>query len=262
VEAGEILELLSEQLVQLEKQPDDKNLLNAIFRGFHTVKGGAGFLQLGAMVDCCHVTENLFDILRNGKQQVSPALMDVVLQALDEVNVMFDSVKVRQAPKPAPAHLLESLAILARGEQLPSAQMAPESRIVVAVDSVKDNADEITEDEFDQLLAALDSAAGEGNEVPGIPASSSASAATDDEISEEEFEALLDQMQGTATAKAAPVTAEAVPVSDEISDDEFEALLDQLHGGGIHQGVPKAGIVLPSTLTAPEKSSGSAPGST
>ena len=40
VEAGEILEQLSEQLVQLEKQPDDKDLLNAIFRGFHTVKGG------------------------------------------------------------------------------------------------------------------------------------------------------------------------------------------------------------------------------
>ncbi|WP_341218422.1 Hpt domain-containing protein, partial [Neptunomonas phycophila] len=44
VEAGEILELLSEQLVDLEKSPDDKDLLNAIFRGFHTVKGGAGFL--------------------------------------------------------------------------------------------------------------------------------------------------------------------------------------------------------------------------
>ena len=46
VEAGEILELLSEQLVELESRPDDANLLNAIFRGFHTVKGGAGFLQL------------------------------------------------------------------------------------------------------------------------------------------------------------------------------------------------------------------------
>ena len=262
VEAGEILELLSEQLVQLEKQPDDKNLLNAIFRGFHTVKGGAGFLQLGAMVDCCHVTENLFDILRNGKQQVSPALMDVVLQALDEVNVMFDSVKVRQAPKPAPAQLLESLAILARGEQLPGAQIAAESRIEVAADTVKDNANEITEDEFDQLLAALDSAAGEGKEHHGIPAISSASLSTDDEISEEEFEALLDQMQGTATAKAAPVTTEAVPVSDEISDDEFEALLDQLHGGGIHQGVPKTGGVLPSTPTAPDRPSMASSGST
>ena len=60
VEAGEILELLSEQLVDLERQPDDKDLLNAIFRGFHTVKGGAGFLQLNAMVDCCHVTGKSF----------------------------------------------------------------------------------------------------------------------------------------------------------------------------------------------------------
>ena len=59
VEAGEILEQLSEQLVELEQSPDDKDLLNAIFRGFHTVKGGAGFLQLDAMVECCHVTENL-----------------------------------------------------------------------------------------------------------------------------------------------------------------------------------------------------------
>ncbi|HEA17651.1 MAG TPA: hypothetical protein ENH88_14660, partial [Pseudoalteromonas prydzensis] len=44
VEAGEILELLSEQLVELENNPEDTELLNAIFRGFHTVKGGAGFL--------------------------------------------------------------------------------------------------------------------------------------------------------------------------------------------------------------------------
>ena len=42
VEAGEILELLSEQLVELENNPEDKDLLNAIFRGFHTVKGAAG----------------------------------------------------------------------------------------------------------------------------------------------------------------------------------------------------------------------------
>ena len=89
VEAGEIIELLSEQLVDLEQRPDDKDLLNAIFRGFHTVKGGAGFLQLNAMVDCCHVTENLFDNLRNGQISVSAILMDVVLQALDTVHEQF-----------------------------------------------------------------------------------------------------------------------------------------------------------------------------
>jgi two-component system chemotaxis sensor kinase CheA len=143
-------------------------LLNAIFRGFHTVKGGAGFLQLGAMVDCCHVTENLFDILRNGKQKVSPALMDTVLQALDAVNVMFDSVKQRQPPTPAPVALLEALSLLAKAEQL------------------------------------------ERSQSDTHPA----------------------------------VLAEDLP-SDEITEDEFEALLDQLHGAGVHKGVPTAEVVLP-----------------
>ncbi|NQZ09114.1 MAG: Hpt domain-containing protein, partial [Algicola sp.] len=83
VEAGEILELLSEQLVQLENNPDDSDLLNAIFRGFHTVKGGAGFLSLDELVDVCHQAENLFDLLRNGQRKVSPVLMDTILQALD-----------------------------------------------------------------------------------------------------------------------------------------------------------------------------------
>src|SRR5690554_7485086 len=81
VEAGEILELLSEQLVDLEQHPEDSDLLNAIFRGFHTVKGGAGFLQLDALVNCCHSAENVFDTLRNHKRTVTSDLMDVVLQA-------------------------------------------------------------------------------------------------------------------------------------------------------------------------------------
>ena len=95
VEAGEILDLLSEQLVDLEQRPNDADLLNAIFRGFHTVKGGAGFLQLNEMVECCHVTENLFDILRNGQREVTSELMDVVLQALDTVNHQFAQVQQR-----------------------------------------------------------------------------------------------------------------------------------------------------------------------
>ncbi|HBF94336.1 MAG TPA: chemotaxis protein CheA, partial [Marinobacter adhaerens] len=90
VEAGEILEKLSEQLVDLERHPDDSDLLNAIFRGFHTVKGGAGFLQLEALVNCCHSAENVFDILRNHKRKVDSELMDVVLEALDYVNAMFE----------------------------------------------------------------------------------------------------------------------------------------------------------------------------
>ncbi len=95
VEAGEILEQLSEQLVELESRPDDADLLNAIFRGFHTVKGGAGFLQLNELVECCHIAENVFDILRKGERRVDSELMDVVLEALDAVNSMFSEVRER-----------------------------------------------------------------------------------------------------------------------------------------------------------------------
>ena len=63
VEAGEILEQLQEQLVDLENNPEDANLLNAIFRGYHTVKGGAGFLSLTELVDICHGAENVFDVM-------------------------------------------------------------------------------------------------------------------------------------------------------------------------------------------------------
>src|SRR5690606_22067846 len=121
VEAGEILERLSQQLVDLEQRPADTNLLNAIFRGFHTVKGGAGFLQLTPMVECCHVTENLFDILRNGRRTVTSALMDVVLQALDAVNKQFEQVSQREELPPVDPELIAALERLVSCEDLTDA---------------------------------------------------------------------------------------------------------------------------------------------
>lgn len=274
VEAGEILELLSEQLVQLEKQPDDKDLLNAIFRGFHTVKGGAGFLQLGAMVDCCHVTENLFDNLRNGRSQVTPALMDIVLQALDAVNAMFDHVKQRVAPQPASPELLSALEALARGEA-PVVVQGSQTEKAAADDTTSASDQHISDDEFDQLLAALDA---DDIATDKQLQAESASSSHDDEISDDEFEALLDQLQGKATTSAPQIVnttgtlkAEAVKPSeapatginpsatdsDEITDEEFEALLDQLHGGGLHQGAPA--VAAANTEKQPEKPASAPP---
>lgn len=101
IEAGEILELLQEQLVSLENNPDDTELLNAIFRGFHTVKGGAGFLGLEPMVAVCHQSENTFDLLRNGKRQVNPELMDIILQAIDAINTMYEQTQAGEEQQPA-----------------------------------------------------------------------------------------------------------------------------------------------------------------
>lgn len=215
VEAGEILELLSEQLVELESSPDDTALLNAIFRGFHTVKGGAGFLQLHELVECCHIAENVFDILRKGERRVDSELMDVVLQALDAVNEMFSQVRERTAVTPATPELLAALARLAEpaGAEQPLAEAPAEPEPEAAT----------ADNEFEQFLGALDQTA----EAP--------SAGATDEITDAEFESLLDQLHGKGqfAVEPTPIAPFAeTPASDEITDDEFEALLDRLHGKG------------------------------
>jgi two-component system chemotaxis sensor kinase CheA len=234
VEAGEILELLSEQLVDLENNPDDVELLNAIFRGFHTVKGGAGFLQLEALVACCHIAENVFDVLRNGKRQVDSDLMDVVLRALDAVNVMFDEIRSRQDPTPADPQLLIDLERFAApqddAQAEPEQTAEPEAAAPVETTEIPATAEDsgdITDDEFEQLLDALDSPA---------PASAAAPSSASDEISEDEFDKLLDDLHGKAGPSGSSAEQTPEPSSadsgDEISDDEFEKLLDDLHGKG------------------------------
>ncbi|MBG6849573.1 chemotaxis protein CheA [Pseudomonas aeruginosa] len=255
VEAGEILEQLSEQLVELESRPDDMDLLNAIFRGFHTVKGGAGFLQLNALVECCHIAENVFDILRKGERRVSSELMDVVLQALDTVNAMFDQVREQSEPTPATPELLAALARLAEPEgaapaepvQAPPAAVPPAEPAAPPEAPAQSVSSDITDDEFEQLLDAL-----QGDEAPASAVAEAPAAPAGDEISDAEFEALLDQLHGkgkfvppAVSAEPAQVPAEAVApaaaaAGDDISDDEFEALLDELHGKGKFGDVPEA----------------------
>src|SRR6185295_12895404 len=62
---------------------------NAVFRGFHTIKGGAGFLDATQLVELCHKGENLLDALRNRKMTLTPEIMDVVLAATGDVRRMF-----------------------------------------------------------------------------------------------------------------------------------------------------------------------------
>lgn len=239
VEAGEILEQLSEQLVELESRPDDADLLNAIFRGFHTVKGGAGFLQLHELVECCHIAENVFDILRKGERRVDSELMDVVLEALDAVNGMFTQVRERSEVTPATPELLAALARLAEpasADEVVEEAVAEAAPAEVVAEAASD---EITDTEFEALLDSLN-AAKEQAAPASAPVAAAASSASSDEITDSEFESLLDQLHGkgqfAVDAKAPPAAAPAAAAgkveSGDITDDEFEALLDQLHGKG------------------------------
>ncbi|MFT6985357.1 MAG: two-component system chemotaxis sensor kinase CheA [Psychromonas sp.] len=245
VEAGEILELLSEQLIELENNPNDTELLNAIFRGFHTVKGGAGFLSLTELVQTCHGAENVFDCLRQHNRSLNAALMDTILAALDVINEQFDAVKSGDTVTAAPADILEQLHKLSRPEsedkvtaptappvdavKKPSAQAAT----VDLNDESNSSIDEISESEFDALLDELHGKSGSTVTAP-------AAAPESGDISDDEFESLLDELHGVgkhSMAATAEVETSTASVSDDIDDDEFESLLDELHGKGVHGAI-------------------------
>jgi len=260
VEAGEILETLNEELVDLEQRPDDYDLLNAVFRGFHTIKGGAGFLGINSLVEVCHCAEDVFNVLRQGQRRVDAHLMDAVLQVLDVVNTMFEMVTNGQQPESADSSLLSTLQQLAQpaGEEQPAAPVeetvappAPETAAAeqeLAEEASTEAGDEISEDEFEALLDQLHGKGKHGGApvAEPQPVAEAAPTATGDEISEDEFEALLDQLHGKGKHGGAPTQSQPeakaepapAPGGDEISDDEFEALLDQLHGKGKHGGAP------------------------
>jgi two-component system chemotaxis sensor kinase CheA len=231
VEAGEILEQLSEQLVDLERSPDDRDLLNSVFRGFHTVKGGAGFLQFEPMVAVCHIAENIFDNLRKGECTLSAEMMDSILRTTDLVNIMFDEVRGGLPLTAAPQELLDTLARMAAGDSSGPAvveEVASEEPVVIAeAASTVGGDDTISDDEFEKLLDIL------ADDKPAA----AAPPAGDNTISDDEFEKLLDSIseeKSEVTPAAAPPKAapKAASNPDEISDDEFEALLDEMNAAG------------------------------
>ncbi len=115
-EASDLLSDVDNKLVDLERSPDDRRLLNDIFRGFHTIKGGAGFLNATELVTLCHLTENLFDKLRTGEMGLSPELMDTIMAATQGVRIMFGELSQAAQPRPAPHDLIAALRAALEGK--------------------------------------------------------------------------------------------------------------------------------------------------
>jgi two-component system chemotaxis sensor kinase CheA len=108
-EASDLLSDVDNKLVDLEKSPGDHRLLNDIFRGFHTIKGGAGFLNATELVKLCHLTESLFDKLRNAEMALTPELMDTIMAATQSVRSMFGELSQGVQPRPAPENVITAL---------------------------------------------------------------------------------------------------------------------------------------------------------
>jgi two-component system, chemotaxis family, sensor kinase CheA len=210
VEAGELMQKLGEQLVELEQRPDDRELLNAVFRAFHTVKGGAGFLQIAPMVELCHAAEEVFGVVRSGARAVDADLMDATMQSVDQLQTMLDQIGAGNEATSAPPELIVALRQGAQGPaEAKATAPAPE--------------------------AAKPKAKAKSKAKSKAVAEKAPTAAQSNTITDDEFEALLDQLNGGGPPGVAAPTAAAAPAaaqSNTITDDEFEALLDQLNGGG------------------------------
>ncbi|WP_236250785.1 Hpt domain-containing protein [Chromobacterium phragmitis] len=129
MESTDLLSDVDNKLVELEKRPEDKALLNDIFRGFHTIKGGAGFLNVIPMVNLCHRTENLFDKLRNGEMHITPEVMDVILDATGIVRDMFGTLGQGLMPGDADARVLSALDAALAGEPVAAESPPTQNRL-------------------------------------------------------------------------------------------------------------------------------------
>ena len=188
LEAQEILDRLGEQLVSLEQSPQDSDQLNAVFRGFHTLKGGAGFLGIQAMVELCHAAEETLGMARSGQAVLQAHHFDAGQQSLDYLQSMLDSVAAGTEPGYAPPELIAQFDVNGPATPAPVATAAASS------------GDLITDDEFEALLDTL-----HGGAAPTAVAKKN----DDGLIGEDEFEALLDQLHGGAAPGAQNVAAAA-----------------------------------------------------
>ncbi|VDY03671.1 MULTISPECIES: Hpt domain-containing protein [unclassified Thiomonas] len=126
-ESRELLSQAQDQLLRLESQPDDSEALSAIFRAFHTLKGGAGFLEAQNMVDWCHHLEDLFDKMRSGKLRATAPMIDAILRATDVITAMLDDMARGENPPPGPAALGADIQAFARGETPALPEVAKEA---------------------------------------------------------------------------------------------------------------------------------------
>ncbi len=92
-EVDELIEKLDMDLLELEKNPDDKEILNSIFRVAHTVKGASSMFGFEPIVKLTHAMENLFDNLRKGTLTVTPEIMDTFFEGVDLLKAMLDSLR-------------------------------------------------------------------------------------------------------------------------------------------------------------------------
>jgi two-component system chemotaxis sensor kinase CheA len=218
VEASEIHEQLGQQLVDFENNTEDTGLINAIFRAFHTIKGGAAFLTLTNLVNLCHRAEDVFDLIRDGTVKPTEPVISLFLDVYDVLSDMFENLHASEPLITPPQDILDRLDAIKAN---PTGAANPPAPAVEAGGSLDDEfeammsmnaggAELSLDDEFE---AMMQSNSGEDSGSLG---------GEEEAISEDDFEDMLDDMYGDGkfSEDATPITnlnaeTQLSPVSDE-----------------------------------------------
>ncbi|MEJ5245531.1 MAG: chemotaxis protein CheA [Bacteroidota bacterium] len=98
IETSELLENLSQDLIEIETRADDLDLINRIFRSFHTIKGTSSFMGFNAIADITHHAEDILNKLRRGEINVNQEIIDVLLEVQDWITMMVAQIKEGNEP--------------------------------------------------------------------------------------------------------------------------------------------------------------------
>ena len=123
-EAQDLLEQIEQGLLDMSNRPGDRELVDSVFRGLHTLKGSGAMFGFDALAAFTHHCETAFDRVRKGEVAATPALVSAVLAAQDHMRALAEG---REAPQSAGDALLADLrrAVEAAGEAVPSEAPAP-----------------------------------------------------------------------------------------------------------------------------------------
>ncbi len=128
LESREHLTTIEQRLLTLEREPNDADAINSVFRGFHTIKGLAGFLEFASIQEVAHEVETALNLVREGKLAITPSVIDVVLESVDHLSRAITAVESCGACERNPGHdrlLGKVRALMAEEPDFPELEPAP-----------------------------------------------------------------------------------------------------------------------------------------
>ena len=127
IETGEHIKTMNHALLALEKDPDNKELIDKLFREAHTLKGAARLAKVTAVQESAHHMEDLFGVIRDGKRKAESDSLDLVFEALDTIEVIVESVQNQTEPNIDVAGLIGRLEKAVQGNVIETRTQAQDA---------------------------------------------------------------------------------------------------------------------------------------